>query len=509
MARIRSALPGVFVLVLVSLWGFRPAAAQNTISQTTCGGVNGFNSCLTNGFLQDIAVDCNTSPPARFVQTALAQITDRSGPNRITLSGTCSGFNVVGFNRLTIASSGATVTGGVNIVNSRNVLIQGLTFDFGGQGFNLNLNGSQATLDGVTVKNSANDAAITVLGSGLGFTGSSSLITSNRCGGVLVGAGSLANVVNVMISNNGQQGCGDARHAIRVTNGGSVRLLNQIFLNNMLVDAPVDISGNYGAGISVEGGTLATTAEDGTAMIRIHDNAGGGLELSGMADVEGHLQFDRNNPTSSDGFPTTQIAVFANGSLFIGNGVLVDGSTTNAALAAVNAFVLIGNGGPATIKGAAALTQGSTGFLAGANSIDALTCDGTSWMPNIDNQSVIGTNSCPTAGPAGIQGPPGPQGPTGPQGPQGPQGIPGISGLERVVAGAGNKIYARGAVIGATATCPTGKKLVGGGAATNNVNIVIMQSYPDLGGNSWQVIAESTSRQLASVAAYALCAYVQ
>src|SRR3954451_21328252 len=35
-----------------------PAAAQNTVNQTTCGGATGVPNCLTNGFLQDLTVVC-------------------------------------------------------------------------------------------------------------------------------------------------------------------------------------------------------------------------------------------------------------------------------------------------------------------------------------------------------------------------------------------------------------------------------------------------------------------
>jgi hypothetical protein len=96
------------VLVIVA-YTAAPAAAQNTINQTTCGGVSGVNSCLTNGFLQDLTVNCNGQGPE--FATALAQITDRNGPNRITLSGNCGGIGIIGFNRLTIVGDGSPVGG--------------------------------------------------------------------------------------------------------------------------------------------------------------------------------------------------------------------------------------------------------------------------------------------------------------------------------------------------------------------------------------------------------------
>src|SRR4051794_26443748 len=122
------------------------AAAQNTIPQTTCGGVNGTGSCLTgsfpNLFLQDLAVDCSVAGAAGMINTALAQLTDRNGPNRITVSNPCTaGVSVVGFNRLIIdGGTGATITRGMNVVNSRGVTLRSLTFNFSGVfGVNLSL----------------------------------------------------------------------------------------------------------------------------------------------------------------------------------------------------------------------------------------------------------------------------------------------------------------------------------------------------------------------------------
>ena len=116
--------------LLIVAYTAAPAAAQNTINQTTCGGVSGVDSCLTNGFLQDLTVNCANAHGTE-VSTALAQITDRNGPNRITLSGgNCGGFGIVGFNRLTIVGDGSPVGGFWSIVNSRNILIKSVMFDF-------------------------------------------------------------------------------------------------------------------------------------------------------------------------------------------------------------------------------------------------------------------------------------------------------------------------------------------------------------------------------------------
>ena len=60
------------------------------------------------------------------------------------------------------------------------------------------------------------------------------------------------------------------------------------------------------------------------------------------------------------------------------------------------------------------------------------------------------------------QGPPGAVGPAGPAGPAGPQGAPGVSGREPVFGTSANDSTASKS---ATATCPSGKNVVGGGAA--------------------------------------------
>jgi hypothetical protein len=71
-----------------------------------------------------------------------------------------------------------------------------------------------------------------------------------------------------------------------------------------------------------------------------------------------------------------------------------------------------------------------------------------------------------------------PAGPTGPTGPTGPVGPPGLSGVERVeTTSASNSVPAKTAFM----ACPTGKRLLGGGARLNPVlaQVAIQQSYPD------------------------------
>jgi hypothetical protein len=494
-----------------------PAAAQNAISQTTCGGVSGVASCLTNGFLQDLTVDCANAHGTE-VSTALAQITDRNGPNRITLSGgNCGGFSVVGFNRLTIVGDGSPVGGFWAFVNSRNILLKSITYDFSVQAGNLNMQGSEVTFDGVTVKNSTGNLAVGLVGSNLSFTGAPSLITGNSCVGIGVDSASRLNVANVTISNNGMgSGCGGQRHGIRVR-GGSVNLANQTLVNGVVTDRPVDISGNGKNGIAMEGGTLTEGAESGNAVIRIHDNVDTGLEVGGgaTAEVVGHIQFDNNHMGGNDPFfpGPLQVAAAFGGFLGIGGGVSVQGG-----LAAFNASLLIGNGGPMSITGGTFLSQGSTALMGGTNTIDTLTCDGTSWAFNSDGTSTIGTNTCPSSGPTGITGPAGPPGPPGPEGDQGPQGIQGLPGMPGGVAGLERVTtqltftLGRNASRGLTATCPAGKVVIGGAAGTGDPTFAIIASGPgpdattQWSANFWNTAIFTRTRAARVIA---ICAFAQ
>lgn len=70
-----------------------------------------------------------------------------------------------------------------------------------------------------------------------------------------------------------------------------------------------------------------------------------------------------------------------------------------------------------------------------------------------------------------------PQGPAGPAGPAGPQGPPGVSGLQAVyTTGAASSTTTRTQ----TASCPTGKQAVGGGATilpANVADVALTSSY--------------------------------
>jgi len=116
------------------------------------------------------------------------------------------------------------------------------------------------------------------------------------------------------------------------------------------------------------------------------------------------------------------------------------------------------------------------------------------------------------AGPAGATGATGPQGPAGPTGPQGP---PGPAGSTRVlgtpVTSAVNA--ARHTLVTATATCPSGVLLGGGGQVTttsaNKDRAVLVASYPS-STTVWTATAVVATAALGAgqtmtVQAYALC----
>jgi len=117
-------------------------------------------------------------------------------------------------------------------------------------------------------------------------------------------------------------------------------------------------------------------------------------------------------------------------------------------------------------------------------------------------------------GATGATGPQGPAGPTGATGAQGPAGPTGPSGATRVVGATVSSAAgaAQGIQVTATATCASGKVLLGGGAqvTTNDATrkVVLVSSYPS-SATTWtaigMVIAGLSSGRYLYVTAYALC----
>ncbi len=103
-------------------------------------------------------------------------------------------------------------------------------------------------------------------------------------------------------------------------------------------------------------------------------------------------------------------------------------------------------------------------------------------------------------------GPAGPAGPVGPAGPAGPAGAPGLSGVERVESTSASNSAATKSHF---ATCPAGKRLVGGGARLNPslIGVGIAQSFPD-NDNIYRVTAREFVAAAGnwSVTVFAVCA---
>jgi hypothetical protein len=146
---------------------------------------------------------------------------------------------------------------------------------------------------------------------------------------------------------------------------------------------------------------------------------------------------------------------------------------------------------------------------------------------NLINGKLIKANSIPKNrltkraikslhGARGAQGPQGPQGATGLQGPEGPQGAQGLQGIPGL---AGYQIVRVDAIMAAadvgashTATCPTGKVVIGGGAYDFNERLTIEQSYPSADGKSWNAswagVNGETAGADSQVTVEAVCATV-
>jgi hypothetical protein len=102
--------------------------------------------------------------------------------------------------------------------------------------------------------------------------------------------------------------------------------------------------------------------------------------------------------------------------------------------------------------------------------------------------------------------PQGPKGDKGDKGDAGAQGPPGLAGLEIVTASSVNNNA--GGLKEATATCPAGKKVTGGGTQTISSPAIPSYGYP-VGDNAWKGVLYSSAGPFVSVRVFAACATVQ
>lgn len=140
------------------------------------------------------------------------------------------------------------------------------------------------------------------------------------------------------------------------------------------------------------------------------------------------------------------------------------------------------NGGPQGIDGSIGLT-GATG----SQGIPGL----------IGPQGIQGfTGATGSIGATGADGAIGPIGPTGATGAQGIQGLNGVSGWEKVPG-----LVTTSEI--ATATCPEGKNVIGGGyVTTGSSNISPTSNFP-LDEKTWEVTASTPGGT--TIQAYAIC----
>jgi hypothetical protein len=106
--------------------------------------------------------------------------------------------------------------------------------------------------------------------------------------------------------------------------------------------------------------------------------------------------------------------------------------------------------------------------------------------------------------------PAGPRGPQGDKGDKGDPGAPGISGYELVMA---SNIVTNQIFNSVGATCPAGKRVIGGGGATAGGIVVgdgpyIVVSQPSLDGRGWLVQTARAADGYSNLIAFAICANV-
>ena len=129
------------------------------------------------------------------------------------------------------------------------------------------------------------------------------------------------------------------------------------------------------------------------------------------------------------------------------------------------------------------------------------------------------TGATGATGPTGLQGVTGTTGPTGPTGTTGATGVTGPTGLasSQIITGTAVQSAngpAAGTQVTGTASCPTGKTLLGGGGRVTGAggapvqSLSLDQSYPSA-SNEWKAVGTVTANlsggQKLVVEAYAVC----
>jgi hypothetical protein len=109
------------------------------------------------------------------------------------------------------------------------------------------------------------------------------------------------------------------------------------------------------------------------------------------------------------------------------------------------------------------------------------------------------------AGPQGTSGPQGPKGDPGTQGPKGDKGDTGPAGVGGYQIVSNSDSLAAGGSLHLVASCPAGKKALGGGYSSGAA-LATERSYPVDDGTAWDIFVNDTDNVAQGVAAWAICA---
>lgn len=102
-----------------------------------------------------------------------------------------------------------------------------------------------------------------------------------------------------------------------------------------------------------------------------------------------------------------------------------------------------------------------------------------------------------------LEGPQGPQGEPGPQGPRGLRGDHGASHLEYRVQ---PETIPSGATREWSVSCPSGKRVLGGGVSSGNTGFVrMLEAAPSIDGKTWHVALKNESAAAVTGYAWASC----
>jgi hypothetical protein len=122
------------------------------------------------------------------------------------------------------------------------------------------------------------------------------------------------------------------------------------------------------------------------------------------------------------------------------------------------------------------------------------------------NLRLVDKSSCTSGETALAWNQTGPQGPAGTPGPQGQPGTPGPAGVAGYEIISTHETLPLNGSIEVTATCPTGKRVIGGGYVAPSVLDSASSSRPE-GDNGWRVEFKSNGGS-GDASAYAICASV-